>query len=85
MAKEEISIPKLEEAVKHLSEVDPSYEDTFELFAILVDDIADMYKASSSREFTKQKSDARRTLKLFKRKFENMTFKSLKMNASLRK
>lgn len=70
---------KLSEAVKNLSEVDEKFDDYFELLGILVDDIADMYKAKDSRTFVKQKSDARRTLKSVKKVLDNMTFKGLKL------
>lgn len=74
-----LNLDKLSEAVKNLSEVDESFEDFFEELGILVDDIADMYKAKSSTEFNKQKKDARITFKSVKRKIDNLTFKQLKI------
>lgn len=76
-----ISLSKLNEAVSSLSEVDESYEDYFELLGILIDDIADLYKAKDSRSFTKQKSDARQTLKEVRKRLNNATFKNIKKTA----
>lgn len=81
---ENLSLEKLNEAVKNLSEIDSSYDDYFELLAILVDDIADMYKAKDSKAFTHQKSDARKTLKIVKRRLDNATFKMLKIKTSIK-
>lgn len=67
---------KLTEAVKSLSDIDESYGDIFEHLGVIVDDVADMLKSSTSREFTKQKSDARLMLKQLKRRIDNMTFKN---------
>lgn len=72
-------LKKLSEAVKNLSDVDEKFDDYFELLGILVDDIADMYKAKDSKQFINQKSDARKTLKIVKKHLDNMTFKSLKL------
>lgn len=73
-----IALDKLNEAVKNLSEVDERYDDLFELLGVFVDDVADLFRASSSREFNKQKADARITFKTIKRKIDNLTFKSIK-------
>lgn len=73
-----VNLDKLNEAVKNLSDVDERFDDFFELVGILVDDLADLYKATDSRQFNKQKKDARNTFKTVRRKFENMTFKTLK-------
>lgn len=67
---------KLEEAIKALSEVDPSYSDLFEELGILVDDIGDCLKAKAKSQFIKEKRDARRTLKHFTRRFSNLTWKN---------
>lgn len=73
-----IALDKLNEAVKNLSEVDERYDDLFELLGVFVDDVADLFRAGSSREFNKQKADARITFKTIKRKIDNLTFKSIK-------
>lgn len=73
------NLDKLTEAVKNLSEVDERFDDIFEVLGIVVDDVADMYKANDSKQFIKQKSDARKTLKIFKRMIDNLTFKQLKI------
>lgn len=67
---------KLTEAIRSLSDIDESYDDIFEHLGVIVDDVADMLKSSTSREFTKQKSDARLMLKQLKRRIDNMTFKN---------
>jgi len=67
---------KLEEAIKALSEVDPSYSDLFEELGILVGDIGDCLKSKSKPQFIKEKRDARRTLKHFTRRFSNLTWKN---------
>lgn len=79
-----ISLSKLTEAVESLSEVDESYEDYFELLGILIDDIVDLYKAKDSKSFTKQKSDARQTLKEVRKRLNNATFKNIKKTAFLK-
>lgn len=73
------NLKKLSEAVKNLSDVDEKFDDYFELLGILVDDIADMYKAKDPKQFINQKTDARKTLKIVKKHLDNMTFKSLKL------
>lgn len=79
-----ISLSKLTEAVESLSEVDESYEDYFELLGILIDDIVDLYKAKDCKSFTKQKSDARQTLKEVRKRLNNATFKNIKKTAFLK-
>lgn len=76
-----MDITKINDAVKNLSDVDERFDDFFELLGILIDDFADLYKAKDSKQFNKQKRDARITLKTVRRKFENMTFKNLKMDS----
>lgn len=73
-----IALDKLSEAVKNLSEVDERYDDLFELLGVFVDDVADLFRASNSKEFNKQKSDVRTTFKIIKRKVDNLTFKNIK-------
>lgn len=73
-----IALDKLNEAVKSLSEVDERYDDLFELLGVFVDDVADLFRASSSKEFNNQKSDVRITLKIIKRKIDNLTYKNIK-------
>lgn len=73
-----VNLDKLNEAVKNLSDVDERFDDFFELVGILVDDLADLYKATDSKQFNKQKKDAKNTFKAVKRKFGSMTFKTLK-------
>lgn len=72
-------LEKLNQAVKNLSDVDEKFDDYFELLGILVDDIADIYKAKDNKQFIHQKSDARKTLKIVKKHLDNITFKSLKL------
>lgn len=67
---------KLLKAVENLSEVDDRYDDIFELLGIAVDDVADMLKQTNSRNFQKQKHDARDTLKILYRRVQNITFKN---------
>ena len=69
---------KLEESMISLENACPENMDIADIIAIVVDDIADMYKAKSSRQFMKQKRDARNSIKILKRKFNNMTFKNIK-------
>lgn len=71
-----MDITKLEEAIKALSEVDPSYADLFEELGVLVDDVADCVKSKGPQQFLKQKRDARATLKHFTRRFNNLTYKN---------
>ena len=71
-----MDISKLEEAIKNLSEVDPSYSDLFEELGILVSDIGDCLKSKSKPQFIKEKRDARVTLKHFSRRLSNLTWKN---------
>lgn len=71
-----MGISKLEEAVKALSEVDPSYSDLFEELGVLVSDVADCVKAKGKGQFMKEKRDARGVLKHFTRRFNNLTYKN---------
>lgn len=71
-----MDLKKLQDAVNNLADVDPSYDDIFELLGILVDDVADMMKQKSSEGFIAQKRDARDTAKLLYRRIQNMTFKT---------
>lgn len=68
---------KLEEAVKNLEEASPENMDIAEILGVLVDDFADLYRSKSKAQFMKQKRDLRKTLKIFKRKIINMTYKDL--------
>lgn len=74
----DIDYNKLEESMVSLENACPENMDIADVIAIVIDDIADMFKAKSSRQFMKQKRDARNTIKVFKRRFENMTFKNIK-------
>ena len=69
---------KLKESMTSLENACPENMDIADIIAVVVDDIADMYKAKSSRQFMKQKRDARNSIKILKRKFDNMTFKNIK-------
>ena len=71
-----MDISKLEEAIKSLSEVDPSYSDLFEELGILVSDVGDCLKSKSKPQFIKEKRDARITLKHFSRRLSNLTWKN---------
>lgn len=68
---------KLEEAVKNLEEASPENMDIAEILGVVVDDFADLYRSKSKSQFMKQKKDLRKTLKNFKRKIDNMTYKNL--------
>lgn len=67
---------KLSESIKALEDIDPSFSDLFEELGILVDDTADMLKAKNPQQFIKQKRDCRATLKLFRRRINNLTYKN---------
>ena len=69
---------KFKEAVKSLEDVSPENMDFAEVLGVVVDDIADMYRANDSKKFIKEKSDARRSLKILLRKLNNMTYKTFK-------
>lgn len=68
---------KLEEAVKNLEEASPENMDISEILGVVVDDFADLYRSKNKAQFVKQKKDLRKTLKVFKRKIENMTYRDL--------
>lgn len=68
---------KLEEAVKILEEASPENMDIAEILGVVVDDFADLYRSKNKAQFVKQKKDLRKTLKVFKRKIENMTYRDL--------
>ena len=67
---------KLSESIKALEDIDPSFSDLFEELGILVDDTADMLKAKNPQQFIKQKRDCRVTLKRFRRRIDNLTYKN---------
>lgn len=63
------------DAIENLANVHPSFSDVFENLGVLVADVYDICSAKSKQEFIKQKSDARRVLKYFRRRLDNLTFK----------
>ena len=68
---------KLEKAVKNLEEASSENMDTADILGVVVDDFADLYRSKNKAQFVKQKKDLRKTLKVFKRKIENMTYRDL--------
>lgn len=71
-----MNVDKLKDAVNSLSEVDPKYDDIFELLGVLVDDVAQMMAQKTSEGFTLQKRDARDVAKLLYRRIQNTTLKN---------
>ena len=71
-----MDLTKLKESVNNLSEVDPRFDDIFELLGILVDDVADMMTQKTSEGFIRQKRDARDVAKLLYRRIQNTTLKN---------
>ena len=59
----DVDMEKVQHAVEDLAEADKENGDLWEDFGILVDDLADMAKATSKSSFQKQKADLLRTLK----------------------
>ena len=71
-----MNIEKFNEAVKALEDACPDNMDFAEVIGVMVDDIADLYRAKDSKEFIKQKKDARNTLKAISKMLSNVTFKN---------
>ena len=68
---------KLENAIKNLEEASPENMDIADILGVVVDDFADLYRSKNKSQFMKQRKDLRKTLKVFKRKIENMTYRDL--------
>jgi hypothetical protein len=67
-------------ALTELEKVLPEIGDIFEDMAIIVDDVAQLYFAEDSKKFVFEKADARKQVKVLKRKLDNATFKNFGKN-----
>lgn len=66
---------EIAEAADKLADAEEGF-DIYDLLGILVLDVADMENAKSASQFKKQKIDCRNTLKILRRKFNNLTYKN---------
>jgi hypothetical protein len=73
-------LQNVKNALTELENVLPEIGDIFEDMAIIVDDVAQLYFAEDSKKFVVEKADARKQVKVLKRKLDNATFKNFGKN-----
>lgn len=69
-------VPSFDKIANDLKDIDSRDDDIYEYLAVVINAMQKVTNSKSKQEFTKNKSNCRKVIKTFVRKFNNMTIKN---------